>query len=302
MENEQSTELAPVTTEQVTEAAPVETAASEVQPEVQKEVVSTEPRHPLMDILDKAAAKKAKAEASKVEEKPAVTEKVAESFDYNKWDGDTKSLPDKLQKIVKDNQAAFHEKAKEASTFKQQFEELQAKVNNYVQELNKQNQNKPLFTQQEFEAAQLDPTKFNELINRVVEQKVSEKEAQIAPVISEVQFQQQVVENERLIGDFAAKNKDFWNLYDAGILEPMVKELGLEAGYAKASEIAGKFQQAATQSAQARVQEKKASISVKPTNTQSIEVSYVDRPEDVLPTAMRFAAEGKKVKVKVKPR
>jgi hypothetical protein len=304
MENqEQSTELA--SSESVTpeskEVVAETSGASDVQPEVKKEVVSTEPRHPLMDVLDKAAEKaKAKEAAPKEVKKEGLAEKAPETFDYSKWDGATQSLPEKLQKIVKDNQAAFTEKAKEAATFKQQYDELQAKVNNYLQEIDKQKQAKPLFSQEEFEAAQLDPNKFLELTQRVAKNIVDAEKAQIAPLMNQLQFNQQVVENERVINDFASKNPDFWQLYDAKILEPFVKEHGLEKGYAMAKEVAAKFEQQATQKSQARVNEKKGAITSKPTNTQSIEVTYVDRPEDVLPTAMRYAAEGKHVKVKVR--
>ncbi len=306
--NEQSTELASAAPEatpvapEVTQTAP---EASVVQPEVKKEYVSTEPRHPLQDILDKAAKKAEEAKnAVQPETKKDVTlgEKPVENFDMSKWDGNALTLPDKIKKIVVDNQVAFHEKAKEAAELKAQYEALSQLVNQYTTQIKQTNQQKqPLFTQEEFESAQLDPNKFLELTSRVAKNIVDAEKAQIAPVLSQIEFNQKVVENERVINDFAGKHKDFWQLYDAGILEPLVRDLGLEQGYAKATAIAGKFQQQATTDSQARIQEKKGSVSVKPTNTQSIEVTYVDRPEDVLPTAARFAAEGKKIKVRVRP-
>ena len=311
MENEQQTELAtsdatasaPVTQE----AAPVTTPdASAVQTETTKEFVSTEPRHPLQDILDKAAKKaedaKAKEAANATTPKdPALGQKPVENFDLSKWDGNALTLPDKIKKIVVDNQVAFHNKAKEAAELKAQNDAMSGLINKYTQQMQAQNK-APLFTQEEFESAQLDPQKFLDLTSRVAKNIVEAEKAQIAPVVQQLQFNQQVVENEKVINEFASKNKDFWQLYDTGILEPYVKEHGLEAGYAKAVEVRNKLQNQATQAAQARVTEKKASISAKPTNTQSIEVMYVDRPEDVLPTAMRFAAEGKHVKVRVKSR
>ena len=198
---------------------------------------------------------------------------------------------------------SFHNKAKEAAELKGQYEALSQLVNKYTAQIQQsQQQQRPLFTQEEFEAAQLDPAKFMDLTSRVAKNIVDAEKAQIAPVLDKLEFQQKVVENEKVINDFASKNKDFWQLYEAGILEPLIKEQGLEAGYAKAKQIAGKFQQSALQASQARVQEKKSSISAKPTSAQSMEVAYVDRPEDVLTTAMRFAAEGKHVKVKVRPK
>ena len=311
MENEQQTELAtsdatasaPVTPE----AAPVTTPdASAVQTETTKEFVSTEPRHPLQDILDKAAKKAEDAKAKEAAKTttptdPALGQKPVESFDMSKWDGNALTLPDKIKKIVVDNQVAFHNKAKEAAELKAQNDAMSGLINKYTQQMQAQNK-APLFTQEEFESAQLDPQKFLDLTSRVAKNIVEAEKAQIAPVVQQLQFNQQVVENEKVINEFASKNKDFWQLYDTGILEPYVKEHGLEAGYAKAVEVRNKLQNQATQAAQARVTEKKGAISARPTNTQSIEVMYVDRPEDVLPTAMRFAAEGKHVKVRVKSR
>ena len=309
MENEQVTEVAAVIPEQtpaIQEVTQSASAVSAVQPEVKKEYVSTEPRHPLQDVLDKAA-KKAEDAKNAVQTKQSTEstlgQKPVEAFDYAKWDGNVLTLPENIKRIVTDNQVAFHEKAQEAAELKGQYEALSQLVNQYTEQIQAtRRQNEPLFTQQEFETAQLDPQKFLELTSRVAKNIVDAEKAQFAPMLDRIDFQQKVVENERVINDFAGKHTDFWQLYDAGILEPLIKEMGLDQGYAKAAAIAGKFQQKATSDSQARILEKKGSVAARPTNTQSIEVAYVDRPEDVLPTAMRFAAEGKHVKVKVKPR
>lgn len=306
MENEQSAELAPATVEQAPVTPEATTAApdaSAVQPEAPKEYVSTEPRHPLQDILDKAAEKAKAKEAVQPEQKKDETlgQKPVENFDLSKWDGNVLTLPDKVKKIVVDNQVAFHEKAKEAAEIKAQYEALSQLVNQYTKQIQDSQPKKSLFTQEEFEAAQLNPDKFLDLTSRVAKQIVDAEKAQIAPVISQIEFNQKVVENEKVINDFASKHNDFWQLYESGILEPYVQKLGLEEGYNKASSIMNKLKQDSISESQARVQQKKSSISAKPTTTQSIEAIYVDRPEDVLPTAARYASEGKKVKVRVKP-
>lgn len=298
MTEEQQPELA--TTPADTSAQPV---ASEVQPaEPQKEYVSNEPRHPLQDVLDKAAAKeKAKAEATSKEVKPEALDAKASApaFDYSKWDGNVLTLPDNIKKIISDNQSAFHSKAQEAAEYKQQFEALQTKVNDYLQSIEQQKQ--PLFTEEEFQSAQLNPDKFLELTTRVANHIVAQEKRQLEPMLSQIQFNQQVAENEKRINQFADQHNDFWKLYEAGILEPLVSTHGLEKGYEMASGIANKLSQEAIQKSQARVQEKKASISATPTSASSIEVVYVNNQSDVLPTAAKFAAEGKKVKVKYKP-
>lgn len=294
MSEEQSTELAASAPEAPVESTP---AASEVQPEAPKQTVTNEPRHPLQDILDKAVAKKQATEPTQAPKEEALAQKAAETFDLSKWDGNVLTLPDKVKKIVTDNQAAFHAKSKEAAELKQQYEALNQQVQQYMAQV-QQAQQKPLFTQQEFEAAQLDPNKFLELTQRVAKNIVDAEKAQIAPVLSQLEFNQKVVENERMINDFSTQHKDFWHLYDAGILEPLVKAHGLEDGYAKAVEIASKFEQKAVADAQARVQQKKGSISAKPTTSQSIETVFKGTADERLREAMRLASEGKHVKVR----
>ncbi len=303
MTDEQTPELA--SGAEVTPAQPEASStpvASEVQPEIKKEYVSNEPRHPLQDILDKAEAKaKAKAEATSKAVKPEALDpkKSAPVFDYSKWDGNVLTLPDNIQKLVNDNKTAFHTKAQEAATYKAQLDELQAKVDSYLQAAEREQS--PLFTEEEFQAAQLDPNKFLELSQRVAKDIVEKEKQQLAPMITQIQFNQQVAENEKKINDFATKHNDFWNLYEAGILEPLIGKHGLEEGYNMAATIANNLKQDAIQKAQSRVLEKKASVSVTPTKAQSIEVLYVNNPNDVLPTAAKLAAEGKKVKVKYRP-
>lgn len=307
MENDQVAALAPAAPEPTAApVAPVAPAATVDQPEVKKEYVATEPRHPLQDVLDKAAKKAEDAKVAvqtEAAKKETLGVKPVENFDMAKWDGNVLTLPDKIKKIVTDNQVAFHEKSKEAAELKSQYAALSQLVNQYTTQIQaSQKHGAPLFSQEEFEAAQLDPQKFLDLTSRVAKNIVESEKAQLAPIISKIEFNQQVAENEKVINDFSSSRKDFWPLYEAGILEPLIKEHGLEQGYAKAAAIQEKFRQQATTASQARVQEKKSSIAARPTNAQSIEVTYVEKPEDVLPTAMRYAAEGKHVKVRVRPR
>lgn len=303
MTDEQKPELA--TGAEVTPATPEVTSApvaSDVQPEIKKESVSNEPRHPLQDILDKAAEKaKAKEAATSKDVKPAALgdNKPAAAFDYSKWDGNVLTLPENIKKLIDDNKTAFHTKAQEAAEYKAKLEELQNKVNSYLQE--KETEEHPLFSEEEFQAAQLDPNKFLELTSKVAQNIVEREKQQLTPLISQIQYNQQVAENEKKINEFAAKNPDFWNLYESGVLEPFVAKHGLEEGYKMAANIANNLKQDAVLKAQARVQEKKASTSATPTASQSIEVLYVNNPNDVLPTQIKMAAEGKKVKVRYKP-
>ena len=296
MEDTQSTELA--TAEGVIPTTPAPEASAPTQ-EVKTEIVSPEPRHPLQDILDKAAEKAKAKEALSTEKKPEATSVTppAPVFDHSKWDGNVLTLPENIRKIVDDNKTAFHEKAKEAATFKGQLDTLQKQVNDYIE----QTEQKPLFSEEEFQAAQLDSNKFLELSQRVARDIVSKEKAQLEPIISQIQFDKKVAENEKLVNDFAFKNKDFWNMYDTGILEPFISKLGLEDGYKKASEIFGKIHNEELMKSQNRVLEKKSSVSATPTQSGTVQVVYVNNPNDVLSTAAQYAAEGKKVKVRYKP-
>ena len=300
MAEEQQAELA--TPGAATPSESVAPVASDVQPETTKEHVSNEPRHTLKYALDKAV-EKAKADetaTSPETKKEALPEDKGATFDYSKWDGNVLTLPDDVRKLVDDNKQAFHTKAQEAADYKTKLDSLQSQVNEYLEAV-KKSEEKPLFTEDEFQAAQLDPNKFLELSQRVAKDIVEKEKAQLTPMISKIQFNQQVAENEKKINDFASKHNDFWSLYEAGALEPFVKEHGLEKGYEMAAGIVSRLEQAAVQKAQARVQEKKASVSVTPTQSTTMEVLYVNNPNEVLSTQIRMAAEGKKIKVRYRP-
>lgn len=304
MEDVQNTELA--TGSETQTQQPV--ASSEPQKQdislPQKETVPTEPRHPLQDVLDKAAKKAEEAQKQKVEADKtlAVKPAVEPAFDIAKWDGNANSLPDKLKKIVSDNQAAFTKKAQEATEFKQKFETLNAQVQQYLEQQKLQHaaQNPP-FTKEEYDAAMLDPNKFLVLTQKVAQGIVDAEKAQLQPVISQIEFNQKVAENERVINKFAEVKKDFWELYDDGILEPLVTQYGLEEGYKRAADFKEKSSQRALAASQQRVQQKKSATTVAPTQPQQVEVVYVERQSEVLPMAAKLAAEGKKVKVRVRP-
>lgn len=303
MENEQNTGLAPVTEVPTVSTPTTEIVAPAVQPEVKQEIVSSEPRHPLMDVLDKAAerAKAKEATSKEVVKDTTLGVQPPVVFDYSKWDGNVLTLPDNIQKIVKDNQAGFHQAKQEAAEIKQQYDQLSKVVNDYTQQQQQLKDQQALFTEQEFQEAQLDPNKFLDLTQRVANSVVQKERQQLEPILAQVQFSQQVAENEKSINSFTQKNKDFWPLYEAGILEPFIAAHGLEKGYQMASGIANKLKQDAMSQSQQRVQEKKAAITSTPTQAGTVQVVYVNNPNEVLSTAARYAAEGKKVKVRYKP-
>lgn len=289
--------------EQKTElAAPVETpAASETQPQTAAPVeASPEPRHPLRDILDKAMAKQTEeAKATEVKDPGLASQQApAEPWSLDKWDGNPGTLPEKLKKIVTDNQAAFTQKAQEAAQLKQALEAMQ-------QEAQAKQVASDVITQEEFEAAQLDPSKFMELSRRAAAIELRKEKEALQPVINEIQQKQAFVEGQQMITEFAKQHTDFWELHDKGLIEPFVKLYGtLDAAYEKATQIAAGLKQEAKTEIQKTVQGKKAASSLTPASaTQQVEVVYVRHQSEALPMAARMAAEhpGKRVKVLVDP-
>jgi hypothetical protein len=296
MEEQKTTEVAaPVAVSEVTQPVVKDAPALPVYAPV-------EPRHPLQDILDKAMAKKQGEVAAKPQEqaKEGTTAQPAapsEPWTLEKWDGNPASLPEKLQKIVKDNQAAFTQKSQEAAQLRDAFNQLQAQVNAAKQK------NQPSITQEEFEAAQLDPNKFMELARKAASIELEKEKAALQPILNDLQMKQMVVENERTINDFATKNPDFWDLFDRGLIEPLIKVTGnLEASYQKAKQIADSFKQSTQQAMHDSAQTKKSAMSLSPTTPQQVEVVYVENQSDVLPTATKYAMNGKQVKVRVRPK
>lgn len=260
-----------------------------------------EPRHPLQDILDKAAAKKVEQEAKQEPAKEGLAAPQAaptETWSLDKWDGNPTSLPEKLRKIVTNNQAAFTQKSQEVAQLKQYkdaYEQLQSQIQ-------AQQTSQLEITQEEFEAAQLDPQKFMQLAKKAAAIELSKEKAALQPIIQDLQFKQMTVENQQKISDFATQHPDFWELYDKGLIEPFVKQTGdLEGSYTKAREIADRFKQDVKAEIKQEVQVKKSATSMIPTQAHQVEVVYVRHQSEALEAAARNAMSRKRVKVIVDP-
>lgn len=290
--DEVKTEVTAGSTPTVSDTQPVAQDSHPVTP-------APEPRHPLQDILDKAAAKKQTEAKPQEPVKEGLAEPApSEPWTLDKWDGKPESLPDRLRKIVTDNQAAFTQKAQEAANLKQ-YKEAYEQLNARIQAAQNSQQE---ITQEEFEAAQADPSKFMELAKKAAAIELNKEKAALQPIIQDLQFKQMTVENERKISDFATKNPDFWDLYDKGLIEPFVKTTGdLEASYQKAKEIADNFKQAGKTEISQAAQVKKSATTAAPTQAHQVEVVYVRHQSEALEAAARNAMSGKRVKVIVDP-
>lgn len=218
-----------------------------------------------------------------------------EAFNFEKWDGKVESLPEKVQKIVKDNQAMATAKAQEAAQYKKQLEEMSVRKPESVS-------NAPLFTQDEYEEAQLNPNKFAELVERVSNKVVEQKSQELMPIVSKIQYEQTVASNEKAINDFAKEHTDFWELYEDGLLEPFVQQTkNLEQAYSMAKAIVEKREARANQKAQGRVKEKKAASTFGRSTSHTENVMFINgTKDDALRKQIELAMQGKNIQVKPK--
>jgi hypothetical protein len=164
----------------------------------------------------------------------------------------------------------------------------------------------PLWTENEWQEAMVNPNKMAELFDRGVQARVMQVAQQYAPYIQELQQKQTFVEKSQEIDEFARVHPDVWDLYDAGIMKPLVQSV-VDSGkgtFAEAYEMAKKqeayYEQRALQKAQGRVQEKKAAVSATPSPTNEASVLWANDREEAKRIAFEQALLGKKVTVKTR--
>lgn|SRR3990167_1148601 len=219
-----------------------------------------------------------------------------EAFDHEKWDGKIDSLPENIQKIVKDTQAMATSKAQEAAQLKKELEQRTVQI--------EAAKDQPLITQEEYEEAQLSPTKFVEVINRLAARAIDKKAAELMPVISQVQHTQLVAENEKAINDFAKEHEDFWELHDASP-KLFMALISQNKNLSETYETLKQFQQArddkAKKTAQTRVQEKKNASTFGRTSKHTENIMYIEgSQDDVLRKQVELTLEGKNIQVRLK--
>lgn len=231
--------------------------------------------------------------AESVEKKEELPPKK-EAFDHEKWDGKVESLPEKLQKVVKDNQAAYTAKSQEAAQLKQQLELISKKPD----------ASSPLFTQEEYEAALISPDKFVEVVNKLIMKGVEQKSAELLPTITKIQHTQIVAENEKAINDFAKEHEDFWDLHDASpklFMSLIGQTKNLQETYETLKQFKSAQADKAKQDAQVRVKEKKAASTFGRTAKHTENIMYVEgSDDDVLAKQVEMTMMGKNIQVRKK--
>lgn len=292
MENEQELPVAQVTDSNVPDIQ----VADKFKSQEFNRVKEQEPIEKLADAMEAKSEHKDEPTQSELPDTDSdKSEKVPpkETFDIEKWDGKVEALPEKLRKIVTDNQAAYTAKAQEAARYKQELERLNKPP---------QQPNQPLFTVEEYEEAQLNPQKFLELTQKIASKEIERAKAELMPVVDKIQYEQTVAQNEKMINDFATKNEDFWDLYETGIMQPLIDKFkNLEEPYRMVKEFQNKLADQEKNKAQGRVKEKKNASTFSRSTNQTENVVYINgTKEDVLRKQIEFAMQGKKVQVKLK--
>lgn len=234
------------------------------------------------------------------------------------WDGNLESLKD----LGKDEVERAKGMRRYLTKKTQEISEAQKKAQEYdkllsdpriQQALNGQasqpvapQQAQPLWSENEWAEAQVNPAKMSELVERSVQARVNQVAAQYAPLIEQLQNKQTFVEKSQEIDEFARVHPDVWDLYEAGIMKPLVREI-VDSGqgtfaeaYEKAKSIEAFYKRQATQEAQGRIQEKKAAVTATPSPTNEPSVIWANDREEAKKLAFENAILGKKVTVKTR--
>lgn len=267
--------------------------------------------------------------APKIEATAPVAETPVTPPTENEWDGDINKLPPETQGWAKKAQRALTKKAMAASDdirLGQEFKQFQNSQDWQAYQNWKrqgpaaaapapqasQQTSQGGITQQDWEAAQLDPTgqKFQELVDRQVSQKINQAAQMYGAELQQLRTTQQVTQFQQVLSDFADLNPDAVELHNKGLLKPFLEEEmksgkhrshehAVHAAYERAKGIRDAIREDAMNAAQLRVAEKKAAVTSTGTSVGEASVAYVDKGS-TFDEAFNFAIQGKKVKVKAK--
>jgi len=148
------------------------------------------------------------------------------------------------------------------------------------------------------EAALTDPNALVTLVDKIAEMKVAEKERK-------ANEQQVLAEKETYVASFANKTPDFWETYDTfgDIMKAqMSRGASIEDAYGHVKSLQQSIAAKEREAFQARVQEKKAGVTLTPSLKQDSEIVWVDSPRESYEVARKLAEQGIRKEVRVKPR
>ncbi len=257
-----------------------------------------------------------------------VTQPVIKSEEQPEWDGDVNKLPPELQTWAKKAQRHLTKKAMADSELRnmgQEFQQFQSSEDWRSFQSWKQNrgqvvsqpitptqspQAQPLVSQQEWEEAQLDPMKFNGLVDRLVSDKINQAAQMYGQELQQLRSTQQVTQFQNVLADFAEVNPNVLELHELGIMKPLLEEemrggkhksyeSMVNSAYERANQIHDTMKAKALQASQGRVLEKKGAVINTGTTSAEADVVYADKGR-TFDEALNQALQGKKVKVKAK--
>lgn len=208
---------------------------------------------------------------------------------------DIRAKADQLEKIQSDPQFAQFQQWKQGQQFQvpQQAAAAQPQMP---------------WTENEWNEAQLNPAKMAELFQRGIQHGVQQQISQYAPIVQGLQQKQAFLESAQTVQDFGELHPDMWDLYEAGIMKPIVQSLvdsgkgSIADAYAEAKKIEAHYRNQAQQFAQGQVLAKKNAVTAAPSSAGEPSVIWANDKQEWERITYDNAVLGKVVQVRIKPR
>lgn len=206
---------------------------------------------------------------------------------------DIRAKAEQLEKIQSDPAFTQFQQWKQGQTFQPPAAAQQAQ---------------PLWNESEWNEAQINPNKMAELVQRGIQHGVQQQINQYAPIVQSMQNKQNMLERTQEVQDFGELHPDMWDLYEAGIMRPLVQSVvdsgkgSIAEAYEQAKKIESHYKAAAQQQAQGRVLEKKNAVTATPSSAGEAAVIWANDKKEWERISYENAVLGKVVSVRIKPR
>jgi len=163
-----------------------------------------------------------------------------------------------------------------------------------------------LVSAEELEDIYSDPKKLSSFIERKLEDRISREKSTISRQLAQLQQEQARFQARTQIEDFAQMHPKFWEYYDAGIAQPIIREVcdvqgkTLNDAFQIMEEVDKKLTNRVQKATQARVQQKKAAVTQAPTAPNESDILWVDSHEEARNMATELAMQKSNKVVRVK--
>jgi len=244
-----------------------------------------------------------------------------EAPEIEEWNGnDVEKLPKPLQARAKGMLRYLHEKSQEAAAVKHlaqayqemtnhpEFQEfLQWKESRGSEQAAPEASAEPL-SEDDFLAAQTDPSKFVEVQQRLLMQQAAPVLNRLQSLEQKLQGYEQGIKREqaaRSLDGFAKAHPDFWDINPVvmkATLEEVVQKRGgtIEQAYVQAKAVEKQYLDRAHSSIKKQVDAKKNAVVAPPSKSLEPQVIYVKDSREATRVAYENARLGKRVDVRVK--